>query len=334
MSTQTSKIFPPGAPLRGVLKFLPLACGLVLAASTNAAVIDLAKPVSESLDTITGIYWKVDSIYDTNRTADASGNNYNGYLEAGVNSPAPSVLTPGVNLPGTTGYGSAIRLTTNVASPAESDRNSRIYYNTPSVGSRLNLQATDFTAGAWLNFSSLQTGTQLVMVMDRGARNLNPNGSGGPHGGGWSFFLEKNASGNWRIGFTARDNTASTTVYNGAYSDLGIDLGEWIHIGITFDYNAESDNTVNFFINGASAGTASIARDITAGLTLNGLRFSVGERAQSTYTSTFDGAMDDIFVTEGLHSFQAVPEPGSVALVLAAGVGVLALRKGVKTRNR
>lgn len=331
MSTQTLKNFPPSA-MRGVLKLFPLAFGVALAAThASAAVIDLSKPVSESLETFTGIYWKMDDAYfdgTHTRTTDASGNDYTGYLEAGVESPVP-YLVSGVNLPGATGYGSAIRLTSNDATPSPSDRNSRIYYNVPSNNNHLGMEATDFTAGAWLSFSSLQEGAQQVMIMDRGVRGLNPSGNGG----GWAFYLEKNANDLWRIAFTARDNTASSTVYSGSYTDLNINLDEWFHFAFAFDYDATAGNNITFYLNGVSLGSIAIDRNITIGTSTSARRFSVGERANSTYSSTFDGSVDDLFVTEGLHTFQAIPEPGSAALTVMVGVGVIALRRSLKNRK-
>lgn len=287
--------------------------GVFFCQGTQAqSVIDLSKPVGESLETITGIYYQFDSVTGTT-TPDASGNNYTGNLDAGENVSLPS-LTGGVNLPGASGFGTGLEL----YSPSTATGNlNRVYVNLGATNN-LGMVATDFTAGMWLRLDSVSAGTQKIILMDRGGMNANS----GVNGGQWGFFLDKDTNNEWRIGFQVGDGASYMNGYhNDLYQNLSLQNGTWHHLGFTYDYIADDDNVVTFWLNGESIGSASFNLDITSGHTNATVRrFSIGDRSTSNYFTTyFDGAIDDLFVTTGLHTFQTIPEPGIGALIILGG---------------
>lgn len=295
-----------------------LAMGAICWHSAQAqSVIDLSKPVSDSIGTITGVYYKFNSTNTTiygPATPDLSGNSYTGYLDAGTNVPVPS-LTGGVNLSGTSGYSNGLVLYS--PSTASADMN-RVYATLP-ISNNLAMVATDFTAGMWLRFDSVSTNTQKIILMDRGGMNT----MYGTNTGHWTLFLDKDASDNWLLGFQVGNGMTNQNGYNNStYQNLNLQDGAWHHLGFTYNYDATNDNVVTFWQDGASIGSASFDIDITSGdPSYDTRRFAVGNGAVSQYTTYLDGDIDDLFVTTGLYTFQPVPEPGSVALILfAAGL--------------
>lgn len=288
-----------------------------------APFIDLSNPVSNSVGTITGIYWTNNSITTAspnNTTMDSSGNGYAGLLL--VNGGTSISSTTGVNLAGTSGYSNGIRLATNATAPGSG--NPELLVNLPTPNN-LGMVATDFTGGAWLNFDSILSSAQTITVMNRGPWNSASTGS-------WGLNLLKDVDGNWQMAFQVGDGISKETEFMAIPS---IATGEWHHFGFSYDYVNGGDNIVTFWMDGVNKGTANFSIDIETGITTNARRFTVGERGTTAYTSVFNGVVDDVFVTTGLYDFQAVPEPGTYAMIaLAAGLLVVSrLQKTVGSKG-
>lgn len=162
---------------------------------------------------------------------------------------------------------------------------------------------------------------QTIMIMDRGGFNTTA-GAGTGH---YTLFLNKSTTENWQLGFQSGDGSSNST-FNTTFQNWDLQDGAWHHLGFNFAYNPTGDNGVDLWLDGSVVGTGTVSVDITSGANDNTTkRFSAGERATSTFLSKFDGSMDDVFVTTGLHSFQAIPEPGVVSLLLLGG-GLLMMR--------
>lgn len=284
----------------------------------HSATINLSTPVSNSVGTITGIYWTGNSVTPASpndTTPDSSGNGYTGLLQLYTGTSIG--LTTGVNRAGTSGYSNGIRLATS--GTTASDGNPNIVVNLPTPNS-LEMVATDFTGGAWLNFNSILSGAQTVTVMNRGYWNSATVGS-------WGLDLVKDASGDWQMVFQVSNGVTSENQYIAMPS---IAVGEWHHFGFSYDYVAAGKDVVTFSMDGISLGTGEFSNDIASGTTTSHRRFNVGERGTSTYNSVFDGTVDDVFVTTGLYDFGAIPEPGTAALLfLSAGVLLMGRRRRV-----
>ncbi len=317
-----------------LLRLLPRFCTPSLAAFVVAAgwaclpplhaapVIDLRKPVTESVPAPTGIYWSGNTItpgtpYDS--TPDGSGNGYSGFLLQGVGSYS---TTTGVNKSWTSGYGNAIRLTTAAVAPG-GDGNPKIQINLPNtVPNALEMVATDFTGGLWVKLDSLLTGAQTITLINRGPWNLAM--------GHWGLNLQKNISNQWEMAFQTGDGTQHATVTLALPVEMTITTGTWYHFGFNYQHGAGADpNTVSFWMDGTLLGSRNIAVDIAADTgTLR--RFVVGERTTTGYNSVFNGSVDDIFVTTGIYEFQTIPEANVHALLLFGAGALLLLRKRAK----
>ncbi|HWL53538.1 MAG TPA: hypothetical protein VNQ90_13965 [Chthoniobacteraceae bacterium] len=297
---------------------------------TAAPLIDLSRPVDESLEIITGVYWSFDALSVDGAVVDekTSGAKIDGTPAQGHGS-APS-LVGGVNLAGTSGFGQALALRTN-ATQKGGDGNPRVVNNALplAVGENpLAMVATDFTGGLWIRFDSILSGaTQSVVLMDRGMLGI--AASGGENGGNWGFYLEKDTEDLWRVAFQTGDGTstaAAGTVYHDDFEALPFGDGGWHHIGFSFLYGGEEGgHQVQFWLDGTLLNTVGgLDVSITSGSTTRSgvRRFWVGERATTGYWSVFDGDMDDLFVTHGQYGFQPIPEPSGMAL-LAGGLALL-----------
>ena len=85
--------------------------------------------------------------------------------------------------------------------------------------------------------------------------------------------------------------------------DLGD--GEWHHVGFNYLYDETGENhTVVFWLDGGRLDEASIKVVISSGHPDYAVRrFYVGEVTIPNFLSIFDGAVDDVFVTEGVYDF-------------------------------
>lgn len=309
------------------------AAALALSHATASTLIDLNRPVSESLNSIDGIYWNFDALRpppNEKTIADSSSNGHVGYLDAVTTTnplnPLPS-LVGGVDREGANGFGSGLSLTREVGANA----NSRVYTNMAATNS-LGMADTSFTGGVWLNLDSVQSGAQRVILMDKGGLGR----LGGADQGGWGFYLDKDAAGHWLLGFQSNNGVALSSGYHSTeYEALNLQDGEWHHLAFNYEYRKGQENVVTFWLDGEAVGTALLNVDITSGSTnTTARRFSVGERATSSYQSRLDGRIDDLFVTTGIYGFHPIPEPGTYALL---GVGLtlsLALRYRQRSQSR
>lgn len=283
-------------PLYALL-LIPFLSGSDLRATSP---IDLSRPVDESLPSVTGVHWRFDAL-DGGATAtpDSTINGYTGHLEPGHGT-APH-LTSGVDLPGTSGYGSALRLQTaeTVVGPQP---NPRVYTNLPPLN-HLGMADTDFTGGAWLKLNSLLPEAQFIMIMDRGGCHYL---SDDPDGGHWSFYLTKEADGQWKLCFQTGDGSTNQEV---AIPIAEITTDVWNHYGFSYRHGGEGGaDEVTLWLNGQPAGTGPFAVKITSGSSdYITRRFAAGERNTSGYLSIMDGALDDLFVTVGFHPFKPLP---------------------------
>ena len=283
--------------------------------SLSAALIDLSRPVGESLSTFTGIYISADTTETSGSdtfTPDLSPNGYDMKFIQGTGVALPS-LTTGVNKPGTSGFGNGIRLNTTQTTTGDPG-NPHLLITMP-VTHNLAMADVSFTGGAWLSFNSIQSGAQNIIIMDRGGFSI----SNGENRGHWGLGLQRSSGGLWRMEFNMGNGTATNRLFNASYSNWDIQLQEWNHFGFTYTFNPEGDNTVHFYLNGVEVGSATTSLNITSGANYTPTRsFAIGERVVSTRTSLFDGSVDDIFVTEGIHTF-VIPEPAAALLLTFAG---------------
>jgi len=295
--------------------------------SLSAAVIALNNPVSNSL-TPTALYWTYDS-ETAGSVADGSGNGYDGVLTQGFNSPN-SVNTPtlatGVNLPGTSGFGNAVSVIGKSSTPNYStNQNPSVRYVPGSTAAYSMASGASFTGGTWLNVNTSQS------VQPAGSLNLYVMNSGLAYAASshWAFTLFRSSSLQWNIVFS---------VGNGSTNSLGFlpiaDLWDdtWHHLGFSFN---GVNNQVNFWVDGGNVGSATLLHGIGAPANATERTFRVGERVQSNFQElSYAGRFDDTFVTSGIHTFAAVPEPSSTALMMGVAVLLAAsFRRWSKSRS-
>lgn len=303
----------------------------------NAAIIDLSRPVDESISP-NGIYWTYDSasgVAPDQTTPDSSGNGYTGSLVVGLNNGSPvnaPTLATGVSVPGTSGYGDAVNVISKNGTPSyTANMNPSVRFQgsngTPGSSYAFTMGDTDFTGGTWmymddssLNVTSGAYRSMTIMTSGNWFTNT-------PY---WTLYLEKTNMNVWNLGFSAGDGTTfnSGSVATGV-TGLNFFTDEWVHLGFNFD---DSSNTVSFWINGELlATTLSLTNGVgtpgTGADTYVQKTFRVGESVTSAFYNSigFSGAFDDTFVTTGIHSFAAVPEPSTWALGILGGAAVMLL---------
>jgi len=255
--------------------------------------IDLSQPVSKSVPAITGVYWSFDEL-DGDSVDDGSANDYRGTLDAG-NGKQPR------QIPGVTGeggvFGSAIRLETAATEPGELG-NPRIYVNLPQEN-RLGMTASSFTGGLWVRFDSTKAeGSQRVVLLDRGGFTMRLGVEGAGH---YSLFLDRDAKGIWQVGFAAGNGSENEFALTET-PDLGD--GKWHHLGFNYLYREAGDYAVVLWLNGELLDEVAMKVEISSGhADIAVHRFFVGDRTVPSFLSLFDGAVDDVFVTEGVYDF-------------------------------
>jgi len=285
-------------------KFVAIAFLAGAFSNGRATEIDLGKPVAQSVPEITGIYWNFDEELGPQQMfLDASGHGNDGTPVAG-NGASPE-LVEGVNRPGVSGFGKAVRLSTSEPMPGEQG-NPRVYANM-GVTNSLALLDVSFTGGIWVRFFSVRSGeNQTVVLIDKGGFNT----KAGENAGHFCLFLVKGKDDAWQVGFQAGDGLENATVFHGPPQICDFSDGEWHHIGFNFDFDRSAGNKVSFWVDGELVGTESVNVSLTSGSNNTGARrFFVGERVTTRYVSTFDGAVDDVFVTEGHFDFKSLPKP-------------------------
>ncbi len=307
---------------------LPLLSGLVLGLSglmAHSAVIDLSKPLSDSL-TPSGLYWKFDEgtvDASTPAATDHSGNGYSGTLTPSATGGLPTYA------PGRFGNGVNIRRTSG-STPGNLDPN--VYWEaTASGGSAAGLdfaEAGAFTAGLWLKMDDIDTGSnQLIYLIERGPSVFYSTNPATRQRNFFSFQLNKWADDSWTINLMLGDGTNPTVTANGGVSFRNLNDLDWHHLAFSLE-ETEGGSLVRFFIDGEQLGQSVVSYTLAALIAANGSerQVRVGERNASAYGSTFNGTVDDVFITSGAHTFM-IPEPGSVALLSLTGLGAAALAR-------
>src|SRR5690606_22132705 len=107
--------------------------------------------------------------------------------------------------------------------------------------------------------------------------------------------LDRQEEGLWRATLQIRDGQGANPTRGTGY-ELEILPGHWVHLGVSFDHEARS---ATFFWNGEVKTVVQIPASVQPGSEV----FILGERRTSNYVSEFRGAIDDFFITEGLHEF-------------------------------
>lgn len=261
-----------------------------------ASEIDLSKPVSASVPEITGIYWNFDDLSDaTPMVEDASGNNHAGHLEAGEGEKPTAV--EGVNIKGVSGFKTALRLATTAAKPGGKG-NPRVTANLP-VENNLAMSGMDFTGGLWVRFFSVSgAGDQMAILLGRGCHSVR---LGESDAGLYVLFLQRR-NGEWRIGFQTGDGFELCTIYSDPLFDFDAEV--WHHLGFNVRGRPGGESSVTLWLDGNKIAELPLAVAITSGNEDSMVRrFAVGDRTTSNFGSLFDGAVDDVFVTEGIYDF-------------------------------
>lgn len=262
--------------------------------------IDLARPVSDSLTNISGIYWNFDTDMGLQpQVQDLSGNGYHGLPMPG-NGELPT-LTGGVDRPGTSGYGKALEL---LPGEHKGEGNPRVIVNLPPRN-RLALAGVSFTGGLWLKLRPGNAPGTPLLLMDKGGFNTR----GGEEAGHFCLYLVKARGGAWQIAFQMGDGLENANILSAPLAGT-IEDGQWHHVGFNFIIGDNGSNRVAFWLNGERLGEATVAVGLNSGdASTTSRRFSLAERAVTRYASRVNGAVDDLFLTEGIYPFKPVKTP-------------------------
>lgn len=322
------------------MKFLGVPFSIVVGAwlgmsvlPVGAAVIDLSKPVGETL-TPTGLYWKFDEGAPGAATpvaTDHSGNGYDGALTVSATNVTPTYAS------GKFGNGVHIQRTSG-STPGNLDPS--VYWSNSASGGEaagLDFSGTGaFTAGLWLKLDDYDRGAnQTIYLIERGSSVFVNTAQGATQRNFFSFQLNKWTADNWTLSLLVGDGvnpSVSIGMGNGISFTNPNDL-DWHHFAFSLE-SGDGGSVVRFYVDGQLLGTQAVdftlaALDPTKG---SERQVRVGERSASQYLSAFNGVIDDVFITEGAHAF-AIPEPSGAMLLPLAGAGLLFAR-GVMRRKR
>jgi len=264
---------------------------VTLANAKGESVIDLGKPVSASLPP-DGVYWAFDdgTLEDSmpDPVVDGSGNAFSGLLLAGEKRPQPTY--------GKGRFGTAIHFQGNTPPETLDDGKMKTFRN-PRVSwkfsdrpvapdpSRLDMAETSFTAGGWIKLDEINGGNlQMLTLFHRG------------HTGGWMLRLIKDARDQWGVVFMGGGRAESEKVF--VFNDL-----QWHHIGVVYDVQPDG-NHLQFWLDGSPLGEPIPMEGSIAKTTPTDQIFTVGESNIGHFGAGFVGAVDDIFVTKGVHKFR------------------------------
>ncbi len=266
------------------------------------------------------LYWTFDeSAGDLAANTAVSGGAYQGTLHAGnyPDATAPSFVSgvfgnavrlPGEGKPGSTYAGPYVHWAAEPGQPQHA----------------LDLVGTDFTGGFHVRFETMNSGDQLVQLLQRGT-----------FGSSHSFWIAASRARNtavagspyqWKLELGVGDSSGYST-FSSDFLPVAFEIGEWAHVGFSFEDQEGEGGAVILYFNGEEVASGTVNRRIAVSSGNRLLR--IGERSFSTYYGKFDGSMDDLFLTTGVHTFAAVPEPSVAALWMAgAGLGLLFWRGG------
>ncbi len=294
------------------------------APSAQAGVIDLSKPVGDSI-TPTGVYWTFDEGTKGTHDHDAkdhSGNGYDGVLTPGTEGASPT-YTEGK-------FGNGIQI--QATSPTLLDPN--VFYDgTGQDVSAIDFSGKEFTVGLWLKLNSYNEGaSQTIFLVERG-NSIFPNSA--TRRNFFSFRLLKSSNDTWQLNLMIGDGEQESISVSSSTAATGFNAPndlDWHQFAFSLK-PTEGGSLLQFYLDGESLGGEKfIDRQIAAITDDTAKRLRVGERNSSSYQSVFDGTIDDFFMTEGVHTF-AIPEPGTTLLLLpVVGLGLLAMNRRTSQR--
>ena len=265
----------------------------VAGAPPDSKVIDLSKPVGESLKPDV-LYWAFDDgsigFFMPDPVEDLSGNGFSGKLMQGAANPIP-IYTEGK-------FGTAILLqgtTPNSETPEgklQTFLNPRVSWVVTSKEkvsdpTLLHMKDTSFTAGSWVRIDEVNEGKkQRIPVFYLG------------HVTGWSFELSKEANGVWSLKFGGGGDKAKLPVE-------GADLGDkqWHHVAFAYSLRGENASVV-FYVEGSPLGDALELKGKVGQEEGIFSFFTMGEFNVGNFSDGLVGAFDDAFVTTGAHTFK------------------------------
>ncbi len=274
------------------MKTIPLVLLLACPAVFGQTAIIVSKPVSQSLKPDV-IYWSFDqgspgeSLPEL--VEDESGNGLDGRLMAGGVHPEPVYVQgrfgAGLRFPGPTppvvgedGFSRQVQL------------NPRVMWRLKKVagapdGASLDMAGKSFTGGAWVKIEKIKEGEpQSISLMHQGAAE-----------GQWSFNLMKDERDSWKLSALFTPSSEKTEVLNN---------GAWHHVAFSYE-TKNGENLITFWLDGEPFGDpVPTTRVIAPALTDKHRAFTVGERNMAYFSTGFEGAVDDVFVTSGVHGFK------------------------------
>ncbi len=260
----------------------------------HADIINLSKPVSESIKP-DGIYWNFDGA-DIGQSSpeivqDHSGNGYDGRLTAG----GSHISLPSY-IKGRFGTALHVDCTIPVGKDGEAVESTRVpkssvrwrLRDTPGAweNTKLDMDGKSFTGGVWIKFDEVDPApSQTIVLFQRGRKDSV-----------WYFRLQKKKGSDWSLHFRQARSTADTSIF----SDH-----DWHHVAFSYDVQPDG-STVTFWLDGVEFGKPVHIKDDpripTPDDTDRGFR--LGEQHIGSFSTGFTGALDDAFVTSGVHTFK------------------------------
>ena len=265
----------------------------VAGAPPDSKVIDLTKPVGESLKPDV-LYWAFDDgsigFFMPDPVEDLSGNGFSGKLMQGAANPIP-IYTEGK-------FGTAILLQGNTPNSETPEGKLQTFLN-PRVSwvvtskekvsdpALLHMKDTSFTAGSWVRIDEVNEGKkQRIPVFYLG------------HVSGWNFELTKSAKEEWSLKFGGGGDKAIMPVE-------GVDLRDkqWHHVAFAYSLRGENGSVV-FYVDGSPLGDALELKGKVGQEEDVFSFFTMGEFNVGNFSDGLVGAFDDAFVTTGAHTFK------------------------------
>ncbi len=257
--------------------------------SLPAVTIDLSKPVSESLKP-DGIYWTFDDGMIGEpfplEVEDHSGNGYDGKMREGMDRPLP-VYDEGR-------FGKALRFLPfpEGYTYVPNHYNPQIIWRlteTPGAWdeTKLDMERKSFTGGVWVKLDEIFEGQfQLIYLFEYGRKE--------PHQ--WSFFVIKDAEGNWKLHL---DRTRSEAMQE-------FETGIWHHLAFSLEMDGDA-GYVTFWVDGNMLGDpVALEKPFLAPESDTDRFFILGEHVVGSFANGFAGLVDDAFITSGVHTFTPV----------------------------
>ena len=264
-----------------------------IAAVADGKVIDLSKPVGESLKPDV-LYWAFDDgsvgFMMPDPVEDLSGNGFSGKLMEGAKNPPP-IYTGGK-------FGTAILLQGNTPNSETPEGKLRTFLN-PRVSwvvntkeqvsdpELLHMKDTSFTAGAWVRIDEVNEGKkQRIPVF-------------------FFFFftcrkrvISKDVKGEWSLVFSGGGGAASLPFGS-------VDPGDrqWHHVAFAYSLSGDQASVV-LYVDGSPLGDPLEFKGKVGQEEGIFSFFTMGEYNIGNFSDGLVGAFDDAFVTTGAHTFK------------------------------